>query len=253
MLKLKILGSSSKGNCFVLYDNDNNLIIDCGCKNTIEKVDITKTMGILISHCHLDHCRDVRNIKEVYNDKFYSNKETLDTLPIIDSQKCITEYKVPFEINQFKIVPFKVYHDVPNNGYLIKHMPSGMKTLYIIDTSSVSNLHFKDIDVFIIEANHSYEWLLEKNELDVKDYRTYGNQGHLAVEDTIEFLLNNINHNTKKIILTHIASSCEEYLETKEKVELAINNKSIEVIAIDPHLKETLEIILKEDININFD
>lgn len=253
MLKLRILGSSSHGNCFVLYDNEENLIIDCGCKNTIEKVDITKTMGILISHLHTDHCRDVRNIKDVYNYKFYSNKDTLDTLPILDNQKYITEYGKPFEINQFKIMPFSVYHDVPNNGYLVKHIPSGMKILYIIDTSSVTNLKFSDVDIFIIEANHSWEWLEQKEEPDIKDYRTYGNEGHLSVEDTIEFLLNNVNHNTKKIILTHISSSCENYLEMKEKVESAINNKKIEVIAIDPHLKEPLEVVLKEDININFD
>lgn len=254
MLKLKILGSSSKGNCFVLYDNEENIIIDCGVKNTCQNIDISKTMGILISHSHLDHCKDVKEIKDYYNYKFYSNKETLDILPIIEAQKYVTEYKVPFEVNQFKIMPFEVYHDVPNNGYLIRHMPSGIKILYIIDTSSVSNLHFKDIDVFIIEANHSYEWLFEKDELDVKDYRTYGSQGHLAVEDTIEFLQNNINYNTKKVILTHISSSCNDYLEIKNKVKNAINDEKIEIIAVNPNLKEPLEVVLKEDLNqFNFE
>lgn len=251
MLKLKVLGSSSKGNCFVLYDNDKNLIIDCGCKNTIEKVDITKTIGILISHLHTDHNDDTRNIKGIYNGKFYANKETLNVLPIIDAQKYEITSGIPFEIDNFKIMPFDVYHDVPNNGYLIKHMPSGMKILYIIDTSSVSNLKFNDIDIFIIEANHSYEWLKQKETLDVKDYRTY--ETHLAVEDTIEFLSNNKNHNTKKIILTHISRSCTNYLEIENKVKDAINNSNIEVIAIDPHLKKSIEIILKEDINISFD
>lgn len=150
-------------------------------------------------------------------------------------------------------MPFDTYHDVPNNGYLIKHNPSGMKILYIIDTSSVSNLHFKDIDIFIIEANHSWEWLIEKEEMDFKDYRTYGDKGHLSVEDTIEFLLNNINHNTKKIILTHISSSCENYIEMQDKVKNAINNDNIEIIAINPNLKDPLEVVLKEDFNINFD
>lgn len=253
MLKLKVLGSSSKGNCFILYDNDKNLIIDCGCKNTIEKVDITKTIGILISHRHLDHCRDVKEIKNYYNYKFYSNKKTLDSLPIIEEQKYVLEDKQKFNIDNFTIVPFSVYHDVENFGYLIKHNPSRIKILYIIDTSSVSNLHFKDIDIFIIEANHSWEWLEQKEDYDFKDYRTYGEQGHLSVEDTIEFLQNNVNHNTKKIILTHISSSCKDYLEIENKVKNAINNDNIEVIAINPHLKESQEIILKKDIDIRFD
>lgn len=253
MLKLKILGSSSAGNCFALYDNEENIILDYGCKNTMSKVDIKKTIGILISHGHLDHCRDVKEIKECYNYKFYGNKKTLDSLPILECQKYITEEKKPFEIKQFKVVPFKVYHDFENNGYLIKHLPSGMKILYIIDTSSISNLYFKDIDIFIIEANHSYDWLLEKKDIEAKDYRSFGEQGHLAVEDTIDFLEKNINYNTKKIILTHISRSCSNYKEIEEKVKSAIKNKNIEIIAIDPKLKEPLEIVLKEDININFD
>lgn len=253
MLKLKVLGSSSKGNCFVLYDNDKNLIIDCGCKNTIEKVDITKTMGILISHGHLDHCRDVKEIKNVYNGKYYSNKRTLDSLPIIDAQKYVLEDKQKIDIDNFTIMPKFLYHDFDNFAYLIKHNPSGIKILYIIDTSSITNLQFKDIDIFIVEANHSYEWLFEKEEMDAKDFRTYGSQGHLAVEDTIEFLQNNINHNTKKVILTHISSSCDNYLEIENKVKSGINNPSVQVIAVDPKLKEPIEIILKEDIDINFD
>lgn len=252
MLKLKIIRSSSKGNEFVLEDNNRNIIIDCGVKNTKENIDLTKTDGILITHQHQDHCRDVKDIKDYYKGYFYANTDTLNVLPIIDTQKYeIKEYE-PFKVGNFNVMPFNVYHDVPNTCFLLKHIPSNMKILYIIDTSDISNLHFKDIDIFIIEANHSYEWLEDKEELDFKDYRTYGQQGHLAVEDTIDFLLENININTKKIILTHISSSCENYLEIKEKVEQAINNKNIEVVAIDPHLKEPIEIVLKEDIDINF-
>lgn len=254
MLKLECYGSSSKGNCFVLSDNDGEkIMIDCGVRNVADKLDISTLEGVLISHEHLDHCRDVRNLKNYYNYQFYGNKETIDKLPVIDAQKTILEEKQKYDIGCFTIIPFSVYHDVPNFGYLIKHNPSNMKILYIIDTSSVSNLHFKDVDVFIIEANHSYEWLEEKEELDFTDYRTYGEQGHLAVEDTIEFLFNSININTKKVILTHISTKCDNYIEMKEKVEKAIANPNIEVIAINPHSTEKVEVLLKEDLNISFD
>ena len=30
MLKLKVLGSSSKGNCYLLENNDTKILLDCG-------------------------------------------------------------------------------------------------------------------------------------------------------------------------------------------------------------------------------
>ena len=36
-------------------------------------------------------------------------------------------------------------------------------------------------------------------------------------------------------------------------LKLALNDENINVVAIDPHLKHPLEIVLKHDIDINFD
>lgn len=253
MLKLTVLGSSSKGNCYVIGDDTTKLVIDIGVKGSDKFIDYSKVDGVLLSHSHLDHTQDIKNIRNLYKDNFYSNRATLDILPILDYQKIETIENTPFEIGNFRIVSFSVYHDVDCNGYLIKHLPSNMKIVFITDTSSVSNIQFKDIDVFVIEANHSWEWLDNKESVDFKDYRTYGEQGHLAVEDTIEFLLNNINHNTKKIILTHISRSAENYLEMQEKVESAINNKNIQVIALNPKMAKPVEYCLQEEIDIDFD
>ena len=68
------------------------------------------------------------------------------------------------------------------------------------------------------------------------------------MQQTSQFLKNNANYNTKKIILCHISSSEENYLKHKEYVEKELNNNDIEVIALDPHMKEQVEITLKEDI-----
>lgn len=54
MLALKILGSSSRGNCFVLNDNSEQLMLDCGLSyNKIyNNFDKEKLLGVLISHQH---------------------------------------------------------------------------------------------------------------------------------------------------------------------------------------------------------
>lgn len=53
MLMAKFYGSSSKGNCLVLEDNDSSIMVDCGVKNVEKKINVNKLSGILISHQHL--------------------------------------------------------------------------------------------------------------------------------------------------------------------------------------------------------
>lgn len=252
MIIWKAIKSSSKSNCHTLTDGITTLMIDCGARNLLEKVDVSKLDGILISHGHQDHCRNAIVIKDYYRGLFYANKETLDILPIFDLQKMQIDDGVSFEIGTFKIMPFEVYHDFRCFGFLIKHIPSGLKILFITDTSSVSNINFKDIDIIVIEANHSYRWIEGIEEFDFKTSRTYGEGGHLAVEDTMEFVNNIANVNTKKVILTHISSSCKNYKEIEDIAKELIERKEIEVIALDNNITKPLEIVLKEDI-VGFD
>lgn len=53
MLAIEILGSSSKGNSYILKNNNSGIMLDCGVMNSFDKIDITQIKGILISHRHL--------------------------------------------------------------------------------------------------------------------------------------------------------------------------------------------------------
>jgi phosphoribosyl 1,2-cyclic phosphodiesterase len=199
----------------------------------------------------MDHCSQVKELKNYYNGKYYANDVVQDVLPILDSQKYILNEMEKVEVGSFTILPFEVYHDTKNFNFLIKHNPSGMKILHITDTSSISNLEFKDVDIFVVEANHSWQWLMEMEEYNYKESRSFGEEGHMAIEDTIDFLNNNINHNTKQIVLIHLSSVIENHLdfENKVKTELFVKYKdSINVTAINPKLSNPLEIILKKEL-----
>lgn len=56
-MKISVLGSSSKGNCYILEENNEIIIIEAGlplCE--VKKVlhfDISKIRGVCISHEHL--------------------------------------------------------------------------------------------------------------------------------------------------------------------------------------------------------
>ena len=58
---LKVLGSSSQGNCYILENRDEALIIEAGVRFIEVKkalgFDIRKVSGCLITHQHNDHAK----------------------------------------------------------------------------------------------------------------------------------------------------------------------------------------------------
>lgn len=241
MLKLKIIGSSSKGNCYILKSETTSVMLDCGCKKVINE-DLTKIDAIVLSHLHYDHTGVIPKIKDLYQGKYYANKDTLDVLPVLDKDKIEVVSGKKFEIKDFSLVPFELLHDVPCYGYLIKDNISKCKFVYITDTGMV-DYQFKDIDFFLIESNCDEDLLTYEDYKEVRLYET-----HLSMQQTANFLNKNINHNTKKILLGHISRSETDYKKHERYILGVIDNKNTEVIAINPNLNETLEIVLKKDV-----
>lgn len=255
MLSLNVVGSSSKGNCYILTNNDTKILLDCGVdyQKIIDADENYKDInGILITHCHQDHCKGIKKLKDYINCKVYSNKETIDILPILETQKQEVMGAEKFSIGSFDIVPFAIEHDAENFGYLIKDTISNHKLVYITDCGTIPNYHFKDIDTFLIEANYNQEWIAKKDELEIKDSRNLSGKGHLSIQETSEFLKSNINYNTKYVILGHISTSCFDYLEMKDYIieSLIENNNGITTIALDPNMSKNMNIMLKEDISL---
>lgn len=246
MLKLKIFGSSSKGNCYELSSNGNSLLLDCGYKNINHN--FANVKGILLSHQHNDHIGAILNIKDLYKGKFYSHSDVLDILPILDTYKVKINENESFKIDNFSILPFEVNHDAKNYNYLIKDSISNMKVLYLTDISNMNDFQFNDIDVFLIETNYN------EDTVDYEDFKIQRLiQTHSSLQETTDFLLNNINHNTKKIFLIHISRSQEDYQYFANYVKEKISNENIKVIAINPKMTESVEYNLHEEVNVEFD
>lgn len=251
MLKINAISSSSRGNCFVLVDDKEELMLECGLNYSLiyKYINKEKLKGVLVSHSHSDHL-NLDSVKMI-NKPLFSNEMTIAKANSFCGEKVVLKANKVAKIGGFNVLPFPVYHDVENYGYLIKHNASGHKIVFITDSSSFNNLHFNDIDTFIVETNNSIEWLENKENFSFKDKRTYGEFGHCSIEDTIDFLKENINYNTKNVILIHIASHYKNYKEFENKVKKEF--PKLNVVAINPqHIGEN-EIILKEDIDINFD
>lgn len=154
---LKCIGSSSRGNCYLLEAKNETLIIEAGVKiSEIKKAldwKLTKVVGCLITHQHKDHSK---SLKEVLS----CGIRVLALADVFESQtlnnKIFCKEVQPmrgYQVGGFKIFILPVAHDVPCVGYIIEHQEMG-KLLFITDTMMIE-YRLPKLDHIMIEANYS--------------------------------------------------------------------------------------------------
>lgn len=152
-MDLKVLGSSSKGNCYILDNGSEALMIEAGVDfKRIKKAlnfDLAKLVGCVITHEHKDHSRSV-------DDVLNAGIRTLALPSVFETAKNKIfardiEIGKGYKLGNFKIMPFDVRHDVPCVGYLISHPDLG-RLLFATDTASI-DYSFKSLSHILIEAN----------------------------------------------------------------------------------------------------
>jgi len=198
-MKIKIIGTGSKGNCYVLQDsNGNNLIIDCGVYYFDKNIN-----GVIISHSHKDHCKFVENyIKLGIN--VYMSKETKKELNIKDEYNVIEiSHETKIKIGKYNIIPFEVKHDVYNLSFLIKHDESGI-IYYATDMYYLDYL-FANVNTYLIESNYNYELLMSNDKI-IQSLKDRIINSHFSDESVMRYFESVDKNNLKNIILIHKSS-----------------------------------------------
>ena len=187
---IKCLGSGSKGNCWVMDDGEEILVVDCGvpikdCKIAIG-FQINRVVGCIVSHSHKDHAGYITQY-EGCGLKVYKPYETVDRVTRFGS---------------FLIQSFPLVHDVPCFGFLISN-PNMGRILYATDTEYI-RYRFKNLNYIIVEANYANELL--DDDLEDGTKRTHVLRGHMELQTTKRFLRNNVDENTRAVVLAHLSN-----------------------------------------------
>ena len=206
-MNLKCLGSSSSGNCYILYNDIEAIILEAGVRFSAVKealnFDLSKVKAVVCSHLHGDHSKYIK-------DFIYSG------IPVLADESVFSHYSVPvsviaihqheYKFGGFSIKPFSVEHDVPTYGFLLNHQEMG-KTVFITDTGDI-NYSFNNLNNIIVEANFSNK-IIERNVMNgvihpVHEMRV--KMSHLSIEKCTEWLslidLSIVNN----IVLVHLSS-----------------------------------------------
>ncbi|WP_313374289.1 MBL fold metallo-hydrolase [Chishuiella sp.] len=253
-MQLKILGTGSAGNCYILENNKEALIIELGLSFSKIKqalnFDLSKVVGALVTHEHGDHVgKNKEGLLGALNNgiEVYSGQGTFDVLNI-KNHNCRNFKKGGYtEIGSFKVLPFKAIH-CNNDGsecaepinFIIEHDECGC-VLFVTD-SLYCGPRFTDYSIkfnnIIIEANYCEEIIkknLEKGKLPVYLYNRIL-KSHMSLNTCKETLLANDLSQVQKIVLIHLSDSNSDEKKFKEVitnatgkiVHVANNNQTIE-------------------------
>lgn len=202
----EILSSSSQANATIIRDI---ILIDCGV--TFKKLEkhYKKLKLVLLTHIHTDHF-NILTIKRLAKERPTLRFACCEWLlePLIEcgvNKKNIDVLQIgtKYDYKQFKIVPIKLYHDVPQCGYRVLY--DDFKVIYMTDTRTVEGISAKNYDLFLIEGNYEDDELEKRiEEKQLKEEYSYEyrvKDTHLSVGQAGEFLLNNMGENSEYVLM----------------------------------------------------
>lgn len=230
-MELKIIGSSSSGNAYLLMNAKEALLIECGVRFDLIKrslsFNLAKVVGALITHSHNDHCASVHHVQTAGID-VYSSTETHEEMRTMGSHRTRFLHEgVEQSIGNFKVLPFRVEHDTGMPfGFIIYHEEMG-HCLFLTD-SFYSKYTFKNLNQIIVEANYSEEILNEKLLSEKKFLRDRVLQSHMSIRTCKDMLRANDLTSVNNIVLIHLSSSNSNAAEFKREVE-EITGKTVTI------------------------
>lgn len=216
MVKLKIINSGSDGNCYILDDGEQILIIEAGLpfKQIKEAInyEVSRIVGVLSSHEHLDHRKYLHEYENagitcLEGDKAYS---------ISLREQTHLKYA---KLGNFHAVPFKVPHDVDCFGYYIEHKDMG-KLVFITD-AMYNEYVFPEVNHIMVEANYSQEILDENmnNNVIPKSLRDRIMKSHMSFDTALNMVKANKNPQLRNVILCHLSSRNSDKKRFKEDMQ----------------------------------
>jgi phosphoribosyl 1,2-cyclic phosphodiesterase len=232
-IQLSVLGSSSAGNCTLIWNGHSALLVDCGFPPgyiinhlTAYGLSLDDLRGVLITHTHGDHvCSPfVRRLIDARVPMFCPEDIALHLQGIYQSMTHAAHRGLlkPFrdgvlELDPFQIRSFPVPHDSPGGcfGYSIFADSGGREKKITIATDLAYTgkdvvSHFADSDILVIESNHDVR-MLEESGRPIWLKRRIREHAHLSNKKCADFVIRVLERSRRQpssIMLAHISQEC---------------------------------------------
>jgi phosphoribosyl 1,2-cyclic phosphodiesterase len=232
-MKIRVLGSSSAGNCSVVWDGARGILIDCGLSFRYISTHLhalglswNSIAGVLITHAHGDHVHPRTTHAAIeMGIPLFSPPPVVEaiTKELPSLRKALSQGRVrplesrSFSIGPFDVTAFEVPHDSQGGcfGYqvfesnLLRQAKLTLATDMGFAEDGLSG-HFADSDVVVVESNHDEE-MLENSGRPPWLKQRIKSIGHLSNGQCARFLIDVIERSSVKphaVMLAHISQQC---------------------------------------------
>lgn len=217
-MRLRIISTGSKGNCYLLEADDGTLVLDAGVP--VRRIsyacdDFGKIEGCLITHEHGDHIRGARECImrgiPTYMSRGTANAANIRGAYLIGADR-------PIGIGPFTVLPVKAQHDAAEPlAYLIRHDATGETALYATDTYYLRNT-FPTVNYWIVECNYIDDLISDDTEAILRDRLA---QSHMSLKHLKGLFEANDLRPARKIVLVHLSDErSDEARMVREIAEL---------------------------------
>jgi len=221
-MNLHVIGTGSKGNAYIIQNDDEALLIECGVKfsESLKALNFNtrKVAGMLISHSHLDHCKHVKEVIKAGID-VYCLKETSDTFGKTSHRINNVLSGKTFMVGNFKVAAFDLKHDVPCLGFIVEHAMIG-RFCFITD-SYYCEYKLPLMNNMIVEANYC-DTILQAR-LDAGEEPSFLRdrviRSHMSLQTCKQLLQANDLKNVFNIVLIHLSDRNSHALRFQKEIK----------------------------------
>lgn len=226
-MRLRVLASGSSANGYVLYNDKEALVIECGVSYSqcLRAIDFRrdKIVGAILSHGHGDHAKYVEQYLEA-GINVYASRGTAEESMQYVKKKVMSMTPVRqqelFTVGGFSVNSFDTQHDSAEpTGFLIHHKETGI-VLFATDTYYL-RYKFANLSHVMLECNYDEE-IINRNvkEKIVPEFvKQRVQHSHMSLETHIDTLKANDLSSVNTVVLLHLSAHNSNPELFKKRVE----------------------------------
>lgn len=220
-MEIKVYGSSSAGNSYIISDVDSSLMLEAGIDlRKMRDVDWQSVKGCLITHEHGDHAKYSHKLLRQTGIDIYTSKGTSEELDLPKHRTHRLKALKQHVIGDWTILPFDVQHDVKEPlGFFIQ-TPNGHKVLFATDTYYIK-YKFPGITHLMIECNYAIDILNENvaNKRVGTFLKKRVVKSHFELENVKTFIKSNDMSQLKEVWLLHLSNNNSDEKRFKREIQ----------------------------------
>ena len=212
-MELTVIGTGSKGNCYLLRAEDDFLLLDAGVNLTKIVACVPKFSRVaacLVTHEHMDHAKSAKKLAQLGVPAVMSRgtaQAVFGGEPSPALREIVALEKQRF--GPFIVLAFPTEHDAQEPlGFLVRYAPTGETLLYATDTYYLRHT-FPGVHYWLVECSFEEEIVdaqLARGEIDealAKRLR----RSHMSLRRLCDALRANDLHAARAVVLIHMSDA----------------------------------------------